>query len=393
MKKAKARTDLPNVDLARLTALRRELHAHPEIGFQEIETAKRVCTHLDALGVSYETGLAGTGIVATVKGTTDSDRIIGLRAELDALPMSELNGFDHRSKHPDAMHGCGHDGHMCLLLGLAESLVADRDFAGSVRLIFQPAEEGLSGGLRMIEGGLFDRFDVTELYAIHNWPDLPHANVGIMAGPIMAAGHVFRFSIRGKGGHGGMPHLATDQLAIGAHVLTALNTFSARTISPNEAVVISMTKVEAGTAQTVLPEAVSFEGVIRFLDDGVAEKLYADLPKMIEHIAAAFGATAEVSLTEVYPVTVNDAACADKVAQVAADLGMEVQTPATGLKPGMASEDFSFMLQQRPGAYIWLGQNSQGLHHPEYDFDDSILAPGIRLLRGLVDAPGLSTKK
>jgi len=391
MKTARACPDLPNVDMARLTALRRELHAYPEIGFQEIETAKRVCTQLDALGISYETGLAGTGIVATVKGTTDSDRIIGLRAELDALPMRELNLFDYRSKHPGAMHGCGHDGHMCLLLGLAETLVADRDFAGTVRLIFQPAEEGLSGGLRMIEDGLFDRFDVTELYAIHNWPDLPHATVGIMAGPVMAAGHVFRFSIRGKGGHGGMPHLATDQLAIGAHVLTALNTFSARTISPNEAVVISMTKVEAGTAQTVLPEVVTFEGVIRFFDDGVAEKLYTDLPKMIEHIAAAFGATAEVSLTEVYPVTVNDAVCADKVARVATDLGMEVETTATGLKPAMASEDFSFMLQHRPGAYIWLGQNSQGLHHPEYDFADTILAPGIRLLRGLIDAPSLST--
>lgn len=381
------------VDLDRLTALRQEIHAHPETGFKEVETARRICARLEDLGIDYEAGIAGTGIVATLTGDIASDRVIGFRAELDALPMTEMNTFAHRSTHAGAMHACGHDGHSCILLGLAEALVNDRSFAGTVRLIFQPAEEGLSGGLRMIEEGLFDRFDVDEIYAIHNWPDLPSAAVGIMAGPIMAAGHVFRFTIRGQGGHGGMPHLATDQLAIGAHVLTALNTFSARGISPNEAIVISMTRVEAGTAQTVLPDAVSFEGVIRFLDPAVEAKIYADLPRLVEHIAAAFGATAEVDLTEVYPVTVNDPVCADKVARVAGALGMEVQTPATGLKPGMASEDFSFMLQHRPGAYLWLGQDSQSLHHPEYDFEDAILLPGIRLLRELVEAAPVNQRQ
>ena len=367
-------------DLEKLISFRRHLHAHPETGFEEFKTARHICARLDALGIDYQTGLAGTGVVATIEGTIPGDRIIGFRAELDALPMSEQNRFAHASKHPGAMHACGHDGHCSILLGLAEHLVNRRDFAGKVRLIFQPAEEGLAGGRKMVEDGLFEQFPVDEIYSIHNWPDLDKSTVGVLSDAIMASAHGLKFTIRGVGGHGAMPHLCTDQLGIACHVMSALNTFSARRICPTDSIVISMTRVEAGTALTVLPDQVSFDGAIRILSDETTRRVYDEIPQMIEGIAAAFGARADVDLKEIYPVTRNRADHARKVAHAASAAGLALQTDESGLKPSMASEDFSFMLNEKPGCYIWLGQDSKGLHHPGYDFDDTILQSGIRLL-------------
>ena len=371
-------------DLETLVAFRRNLHAYPETGFEEFETARRICERLEALGIDYQAGLAGTGIVATIEGTLPGDQIIGFRAELDALPMSEQNRFAHASKHPGVMHGCGHDGHCSILLGLAEHLVNRRDFAGKVRLIFQPAEEGLAGGRKMIEDGLFERFPVDEIYAIHNWPDLAQSTVGVLPGGVMASAHALKFTINGVGGHGGMPHLCTDQLGIACHVMSALNTFSARRVCPTDSIVVSMTRVEAGTALTVLPDRVWFDGVIRTLQDDATRKVYDEIPQMIEGIASAFGAHADVDLKEVYPVTSNRPDHARKVERAALAAGLDVRTGESGLAPSMASEDFSFMLNEKPGCYIWLGQNSENLHHPGYDFDDTILQNGIRLLDAIL---------
>lgn len=373
--------------LDRLRSLRHDLHKCPEVGFEEFKTASRIAAELDFLGIPYVKDIVGTGIVASIEGDAPGSRTIGFRAELDALPMSEENTFAHRSANAGVMHGCGHDGHCCMLLGLAYSLSKDRGFSGTVRLIFQPAEEGGGGGREMVNKGLFEQFPVDEIYAIHNWPELERNTVGVLDGPMMAAAHTLEFTIAGIGGHGGMPHACTDQLAITAHVLTALNTYVARRVSPASSVVVSMTKIQAGTALTVLPDRVTCDGVIRVLQPSEQERIYEEIPKLIEGIAGAFGATAQVKIAQVYPTTVNNTVCADRVLQTANALGLAVQSNADGLMPSMASEDFSFMLGEVPGCYIWLGQASESLHHPNYDFDDTIMETGIRLLNGLARQP------
>lgn len=369
--------------IAALAKTRRQLHQIPEIGFEEFKTAEFIAAELEKLDISHSRNISGTGIVATIKGDINSRRSIGFRAELDALPITENNDFEHRSVHRNAMHACGHDGHSTILLGLAKSLASNKRFAGTVRLIFQPAEEGLGGGKKMVDQGLFKQYPVDEIYAIHNWPELERATIGVLPGPVMASAHGLSFKLSGIGGHGGMPHLCTDQLSITAHVLTALNTYCARRVNPSNSVVISMTKIEAGTALTVTPESVSCEGVVRLLQPTETERLYREIPHLIKGIASAFGVSATIELHEIYPVTSNNPSCAAKVLSTAQHLGLQVESAETGLKPSMVSEDFSFMLNEIPGCYIWLGQNSESLHHPKYDFDDTILEAGINLLDAL----------
>ena len=359
------------------------LHAHPEIAFQEFQTASYVCSRLKKLNIPFVDGIAGTGIVAEIRGQGGSDRAIGLRADMDALPMHEANGFAHRSVTDSMMHGCGHDGHTAILLGVAEVLASERDFDGVVRLIFQPAEEGCAGAQRMIEEGLFERFPMEKIFALHNWPDLPAGVIGSLKGPIMASSHYLAIKIRGRGGHGGMPHQATPQMTIAAHIQLGLNSYIAQQTNAQRAVVVSLTRITAGDAVAVLPATVLIEGACRLLDAQTTESFYRDVPPLIQGIASAFGATAEVELREVYPVTENECTSTEIVREAAARLGLTQLDESVGLDSSMASEDFSFMLQNCPGCYFWLGQGGgkegRALHQQTYDFNDDVIETGVAL--------------
>jgi len=342
------RKHISNKILKRVMQDRLWLHAHPEIAYQEFKTADYVRNRLKGLNIPFVEGIAGTGIVAEIRGQGESDHAIGLRADMDALPMKEENKFAHCSKTENGMHGCGHDGHMAIMIGVAEVLSKENDFGGVVHLIFQPAEEGHAGAQRMIEEGLFERFPMKQVYALHNWPNLSAGEVGTLVGPIMASSHYMGIKIIGRGGHGAMPHQATPQMT----------------------------------------ETVLMEGACRLLDSQTTEAFYRDVPPLIQCIASAFGAKAEVDLHEVYPTTDNDAAATEIVRQAANNLGMSQKDENTGLKPSMASEDFSFMLQKCPGCYFWLGQggvvNGRALHQPTYDFNDDTIGTGVELFTEIV---------
>lgn len=374
---------IPNKILQHLKQDRLWLHAHPEVAYQEFQTANYVRTRLDELHIPYVDCIAGTGIVAEIRGQGKSNRAIGLRADMDALSMHESNNFAHHSMTDNMMHGCGHDGHTAILLGVAEVLVSARDFDGVVRLIFQPAEEGHAGAQRMIEEGLFERFPMEQIFALHNWPDLPENVVGSLKGPIMASSHYMAIKIKGRGGHGGMPHQATPQMSIAAHIQLGLNSYIAQQINAQRAAVVSLTRITAGEAVAVLPETVMIEGACRLLDAQTTESFYRDVPALIQGITKAFGATSEVEIREVYPVTVNEETSTQIVREAAAKLGLTQMDETVGLDSSMASEDFSFMLQKCPGCYFWLGQGGgkegRALHQPTYDFNDEIIETGVEL--------------
>ncbi len=382
------RTHLSNEILKRVIQDRLWLHAHPEIAYQEIKTADHVRTRLKGLNIPFVDGIAGTGIVAEIRGQGESDHAIGLRADMDALPMKEENTFAHCSKTENGMHGCGHDGHMAIMIGVAEVLKKKNEFGGVVYLIFQPAEEGHAGAQRMIEEGLFERFPMKQIFALHNWPNLYAGEVGTLIGPIMASSHYMGIKIHGRGGHGAMPHQATPQMTIAAHIQLGLNSYIAQQTSALHAAVISLTRITAGEAVAVLPETVLMEGACRLLDSRTTEAFYRDVPPLIQCIASAFGAKAEVDLHEVYPTTQNDATATGIVRQAATNIGISQKDESTGLKPSMASEDFSFMLQKCPGSYFWLGQsvgkNIRALHQPTYDFNDETIGTGVKLFTEIV---------
>jgi hippurate hydrolase len=364
------------------------LHAHPEIAYQEFKTADYVRTRLKELNIPFVDGIAGTGVVAEIKGQGESNYAIGLRADMDALPMKEENTFAHRSKMDNGMHGCGHDGHMAILIGVAEVLSKENDFDGVVYLIFQPAEEGHAGARRMIKEGLFERFPMKHIFALHNWPDLNEGEIGSLKGPIMASSHYMSIKINGRGGHGAMPHQATPQMTIAAHIQLGLNSYIAQQTSALHAAVLSLTKITAGTAVAVLPETVLMEGACRLLDSHTTEAFYRDVPPLVQGIASAFGAKAEVDLHEVYPATINDSTSTEIVRRAAINLGLPQADENTGLSPSMASEDFSFMLQNCPGSYFWLGQGAgkdgRALHQPTYDFNDKTIGTGVALFTEIV---------
>lgn len=368
------------------TALRRELHAHPELAFAEHRTAERVAERLRSAGLAVRAGIGGTGVVGLLEGRAPGP-MIGLRADMDALPMHEANNFAHRSVHAGRMHACGHDGHTAMLVAAAETLAQGPDFAGHVAFIFQPAEEGDGGAARMMDEGLFSDYPCEEVYALHNWPGLEAGCFAVHRGPVMASADQFDITLRGRGAHAAMPHQGLDPVPAAAALIQTLQTVVSRRTDPLRAGVVSVTRMHAGEAYNVIPEAVTVGGTVRALDNGVRDALQEQITSAAEGTAAAHGLHAAVDYRRGYPATVNHAAQADFAGRVAASLVGEVQV-RRDLDPSMGAEDFGFMLLERPGAYLWIG-NGPGsggcmLHNPLYDFNDEILPLGVRFWRALV---------
>jgi hippurate hydrolase len=364
-----------------MKAWRRDIHRHPEIAFEEHRTAEVVAGKLADWGIEVHRGLAGTGVVGLLEGRKAGARMIGLRADMDALPLQELNGFEHRSAHDGKMHACGHDGHTAMLLGAARYLAETRNFAGRIAFIFQPAEEGEGGARVMIEEGLFDRFPVESVYGLHNMPGLDRGQVAMRAGPLLAAADTVTIEITGKGGHAAIPHMAIDPVVIGAEIVTALQTIASRRIDPLDSLVISITRFDAGTADNIIPETARLTGSVRTLSTETRDQVEADIRRIADGVAATHGGSAEVTFSHGYPATVNWPEETGRCAAVAGEIvGPENVHP--DVAPVMGSEDFAFMLEKKPGCYILLGnglESSPGgcsVHNPNYDFNDEIAVIG-----------------
>ncbi|TMH61806.1 MAG: amidohydrolase [Betaproteobacteria bacterium] len=374
-----------------LTSVRRDIHAHPELSFQEDRTSALVADKLTAWGIEVHRGLAKTGIVGVIPGKKKaSGRGIGLRADMDCLPMHEKNNFDHRSRNEGRMHACGHDGHTTMLLGAARYLAETRNFDGTAYLIFQPAEEGGGGGEVMVKEGLFERFPANEVYALHNWPGLPPGKMAVRAGPVMAATDEVQITVHGRGGHGAMPHLAVDPVVAAAHIITALQSIASRNVSPIEAVVVSICSMATSQVGVfnVIPDHVKLVGTVRSFQRETRELAERRLREIATKTAEALGASAEVTYARGYPATVNSTREAQFAAQVGKRL-FGVDNVITEHEPTMGGEDFSFMLQARPGAYVFLGQGGAAggclLHNPNYDFNDEVIPLGAGYLAALVE--------
>ena len=374
-----------------LIALRRDLHANPEIGFQEVRTSGIVAGALEALGVEVHRGVGKTGVVGVIRGQRhDSGLSIGLRADMDALPIKEEGDVAYCSTVPGLMHACGHDGHTTVLLGTAKYLMQNRDFNGTAVLIFQPAEEGLGGAKAMVDDGLFERFPCDSIYALHNWPALPAGTIGINPGPMMAASDRWEVTVEGRGGHGAHPYQTIDPIVVAAHIVTALQTIVSRNVHPVESAVISLGHIQAGspTAPSVIPSRAHLVGTVRTFSDTVQKLVESRMRALIASVAEAFGATAELKDHRSYPATINSAQQANFLADVATDL-FGAENVVRDLIPSMGSEDFSYMLQKRPGAYFRLGQGGaeQGrfLHNAKFDFNDEVIPVGSALFAALVE--------
>ncbi|MCK9985061.1 MAG: hypothetical protein AzoDbin1_01533 [Azoarcus sp.] len=361
-----------------LTALRRDIHAHPELAFEEHRTAELVARRLEALGVEVHRGLGGTGVVGVLKAGR-SLRAIGLRADMDALPIQERNDFAHVSQHAGCMHACGHDGHTTMLLGAAEVLSVHPDFDGTAYFIFQPAEEGEGGADAMVDDGLFDRFPMASIFGMHNWPGLPAGQFAVHDGPVMASADRFDIEIRGQGAHGAMPHLGTDSIIAGAALVQTLQTVVSRTLDPLDSAVVSVTQFHAGEAYNVIPDRAKLCGTVRAFSAAVQDRIEATISRIGEGVAASHGVSVEVDYRRGYPPTINTADEAALCAAVAGSLpGARV---LTDLPPSMGAEDFAFYLRHKPGCYVWIG-NGPGeggctLHNPHYDFNDAIIPFGV----------------
>lgn len=363
---------------ADLIAWRRDLHAHPETAFEEHRTADKVAGLLHGWGYDVDRGLAGTGVVGTLR--TGDGPAVGLRADMDALPIAELGEAAHRSTHPGRMHACGHDGHMAMLLGAARHLAEARPFRGTLRVIFQPAEENEGGGRVMVQEGLFERLPVDAVYGLHNWPGLAAGRFAVREGTMMAAFDVFEVRVDGQGCHGAMPHLGTDAVVAAAQMVLALQTVVSRGADPLDAAVVSVTQIQGGDTWNVIPGTVTLRGSARSLRPAVQDRMEADLRRIVAGVAAAHGVEASVRYERRYPPTINTGAEATLAAAAARDV---LGTDAVDEEPraSMGAEDFAFMLQQRPGAYAWIGAGSVAecggtLHNPRYDFNDEILVAG-----------------
>ncbi len=368
-----------------MTAWRHDLHAHPELGFEETRTAAFVARMLDRFGLAVHRGLAGTGVVGTLTGRGDSGRTIGLRADMDALPITEETGLAYASRTPGKMHACGHDGHTAMLLGAARALAETRNFDGTVHFIFQPAEEGLAGARAMIDDGLFDRFACDAVYGLHNWPELPVGSMAIHTGPVMAAGDRFEITVTGRGSHAAMPHQGVDPVLIAAQITVALQSLVSRMLDPIDPGVVSVTQVSGGTAFNVIPDRAVLGGTVRSLRRSTQDRLARGIDTLGQGIAAAFGATATLDFRPGYPVTENTAAEAT-LAAAAAERVIGADRVVRDAPPSMAAEDFAFMLERRPGAYVWLGQAGPTMvHNPRYDFNDEILPIGASYWVSLVE--------
>ncbi|MEN2991039.1 M20 aminoacylase family protein [Tistrella sp. BH-R2-4] len=376
-----------------MRAWRHHLHAHPETAFEEHQTAAFVAEKLASFGIPVATGIGRTGVVGTIQGRrTASDaapaRSIALRADMDALHVTELNQFAHRSQNPGRMHACGHDGHTTMLLGAARVLAADPDFAGTVHVIFQPAEENEGGGRAMVEDGLFDRFPADMVFGMHNWPGLAVGHMAMAAGPMMAGFDIFEIVVRGRGCHAAMPDLGHDAVTATAHLVAQLQSIPGRSINPLASAVVSVTQIHGGDTWNVIPEEMVIRGTTRSFSPDVQAMIEARLASIAEHTAAAHGCTASLRYERRYPATVNTApetARADAAAMLVVGDAAIDRNPV----PSMASEDFAFMLHQRPGAYVWLGNGPTDggclLHNPAYDFNDDAAPIGASYWVRLVE--------
>ena len=377
--------------LPELVALRRDLHAHPELGFEELYTSGRVQEALRLCGVDeVHDGIGKTGVVGIVRGKkSSSGRMIGLRADMDALTMTEHNDFAWRSTRAGMMHGCGHDGHTAMLVGAARYLAETRNFDGTAVLIFQPGEEGFAGAKAMIDDGLFDRFPVQSVFAMHNWPAMKPGTVGINSGPMMAAADRVTIEITGKGGHGAHAYLTIDPVLVAAHIITAVQSIVSRNVKPIDHAVVSLCALQAGDlgAMSVVPGKATLVGTVRTFSPDVQQLVERRLQELCSAIALGFGASATVTFDRLYPATINtpvEAAFAGDVAE--ALVGAE--NLVRNMEPSMGAEDFSFMLQAKPGAYLRLGQGGEGscfLHNSRYDFNDDVLPLGSALHASLAE--------
>jgi len=373
------------------TRIRRDLHAHPELGFEEHRTARLVCDQLTALGIEHHSGIGKTGIVAVIQGRSDRrGRRVGLRADMDALPLQEENAVPYKSRYDGRMHGCGHDGHTTMLLAAARYLHETRDFDGVAFMIFQPGEEGHAGAKAMIDDGLFERFPAERVFALHNWPALPPGRIGITPGPAMAAADRIEIVVDGRGGHGAHPHIAVDPVLVAGHIITAVQSIVSRNVSPLDTAVISLCAMQAGNpgAMSVIPAHAKLVGTVRTFRPKTQDMIEARLRELVGSIAAAFGASATLTYERVYPPTINH----DADAQFAADVAEALvgrDNVVRNLDPSMGAEDFSFMLQAKPGAFARLGQggaDSGGfLHSSRYDFNDGVIALGAGYLAALAE--------
>ena len=371
-----------------MTAWRRDLHQHPELAFQEHRTAGIVAERLREFGVDeVVTGIAGTGVVGVIRGQGEGPAI-GLRADMDALPIEEETGVPHASRNPGVMHACGHDGHTAMLLGAAKYLAETRNFSGTAYVIFQPAEENFGGGRVMVEEGLFQRFPMQRVFGMHNWPGAPEGNFWWREGPVMAAVANLEATITGRGAHGAMPHLGNDPVVIAAHVVTALQSIVARNLEPVDAGVITIGHIQGGHTFNVIPESVTLRGTARWFRPEVGALLERKFTEIVTGVARAFGAGATTKFERAYPPTVNETEStrlALRAAQAVAGEARVTEMP----KPTMGGEDFSFMLEAKDGCYIMLGAGRSGddpqVHHPRYDFNDAVLPIGASYWATLVE--------
>jgi amidohydrolase len=372
---------------AEVTAWRRDFHAHPELGYDVHRTAASVADKLRAFGCDeVVTGIGRTGVVGVIRGAKSaSGKVIGLRADMDALPIEEETNLAYRSTASGKMHACGHDGHSAMLLGAARYLAETRDFDGTAVVIFQPAEEGGAGGQAMVKDGLMERFAIQEVYGMHNMPGLPPGQFALRPGPLLAAADRIRIDIEGTGGHAARPHATVDTIVVAAQIVTQLQTIVARNVDPLDSAVVSITLFDAGFTDNVIPQRATLRGTARSFKPAVQDLIEARIRKIAEGTASIYGATADVQYARDYPVTSNheaQAAFATHVArQVAGDQGVDAN-----VTPVMGGEDFSFMLNARPGAFIFIGNgDSAGLHHPAYDFNDTAIPAGISYWARLVE--------
>lgn len=371
---------------AEIAAWRRKLHQNPELLYDVHETAKFVAEKLTSFGCDHvETGVGRTGVVGIIKGRHGEGPAIGLRADMDALPITETSGVEWASQNPGKAHSCGHDGHTSMLLGAAQYLAETRNFRGSVALLFQPAEEGGAGGLAMVEDGVMDRFNISEVYGVHNMPGLPVGQFAMRKGPIMAATDEFDLFISGRGGHAAQPHRTIDPILAGSQLMIALQGIVSRNTDPLDSLVISVTKFIAGEAYNVIPEKATLSGTVRTLKKETRAFAERRIREAAAGIAAATGAEITVRYKNNYPVTFNHDAQTEFAARVAGSVAGEGKVDEN-VEPMMAAEDFSYMLEARPGAYIFLGNgDTPGLHHPAYDFNDEAIPYGVSYFASLVE--------
>ena len=371
-----------------MTEWRRDIHQHPELKFEENRTADLVAAKLEEFGIEIHRGLAKTGVVGTISNGDGPS--IGLRADMDALPLEEKNTFKHASSNPGKMHACGHDGHTAMLLGAAKHLSSSKNFKGTVNFIFQPAEEGGGGGELMIKEGLFEMFPVDSVYGLHNWPGMPAGIFGVGSGPIMASVDTFDLTINGRGGHAAMPDQCIDPILIASQVVSALQSIPSRNTHPVDSVVISVTQIHAGDAYNVIPDSVQMHGTVRTFQPETQKEIPSSMLRVAEGVCAAYGGTCELNYMSGYPATINSVAETEISAKAVVDLlGEEniIRNPT----PSMGGEDFSYMLEARPGCYVWLGigpgkgEGGCMLHSSHYDFNDDVLPIGASYWVKLVE--------